>query len=81
MCRRLSTDDAYHEAMSLQRYGHPFIIANAFRDKLETWPNIQSMDPKSIRSYESYELDFNEQHDTSKIKNHKAMYTGYGGNG
>ena len=38
----LSTDDAYQEAMSLveQRYGHPFLIANAFRDKLESWQKV-----------------------------------------
>ena len=38
----LATDDAYDEAMSLleQRYGDPFVITNAFRDKFYSWPKI-----------------------------------------
>ena len=52
----LSTDCAYQEAMSLleQRYGHPFIIANTFRDKLETWPSIQGKDPKFLRKFANF---------------------------
>ena len=49
----LSTDDAYVEARMLleQRYGDPFVIANAFRDKLEEWPKIPPKDGLALRKF------------------------------
>ena len=47
----LSTDTAYEEAKDTldKRYGDPFIIANAFRDKLERWPRILPKDGIGLR--------------------------------
>lgn len=38
------SDDAYQAAWNLlhERYGKPFVIAKAFRDKLHSWPKIAS---------------------------------------
>lgn len=38
----ITTSDSFEEAKSLldQRYGDPFIISSAFRNKLDKWPNI-----------------------------------------
>ena len=49
----LSTDDAYVEARMLleQRYGDPFVIANAFHDKLEEWPKIPPKDGLALRKF------------------------------
>ena len=47
----MSNEDAYDEAKKLldQRYGNTFVIANAFRDKLENWPKIHSRDGIGLR--------------------------------
>lgn len=52
----LSSDDAYEEAkMALnKRYGDPFVIANAFRDKLENWPKIQVHDGTGLRKFADF---------------------------
>ena len=46
----LATDDAYHRAMALleKRYGDPFLIASAYRDKLEAWPKIPPKDGEGL---------------------------------
>ena len=38
----LMTDDAYEDAKPLldERFGDQFVIANAFRDKLDRWPKL-----------------------------------------
>ncbi|XP_022102427.1 uncharacterized protein LOC110985605 [Acanthaster planci] len=48
----LSSDDAFDQAKALlqKRYGDPFVIANAFRDKLDTWPKIAPRDGKGLRN-------------------------------
>lgn len=40
----LGTESAYHAAWTIldERYGNPFLIAKAFRDKLDSWPKINS---------------------------------------
>ncbi|KAG1935726.1 hypothetical protein F2P79_019030 [Pimephales promelas] len=40
----LGSESAYHAAWRIleERYGNPFLIAKAFRDKLEGWPKISS---------------------------------------
>ena len=47
----LSTDTAYAEAKTTldKRYEDPFVIANAFRDKLEKWPKIPPKDGTGLQ--------------------------------
>ena len=42
----LGTESTYHAAWTIleERYGNPFLIAKAFRDKLDAWPMISSKD-------------------------------------
>lgn len=46
----LSTEDAYEDAKALldQRYGDPFQVACAFRNKLESWPKLAPKDSHSL---------------------------------
>lgn len=39
-------EEAYKDAWSRlsQRYGHPFVIQKAFREKLSNWPKIHTKD-------------------------------------
>ena len=52
----IDNDEAYNQAMSAlqKRYGDPFIISNAFRDRLETWPKIAPKDSKGLRRFSDY---------------------------
>ena len=52
----LSTDSAYDEAKTLldERFGDSFVIANAFRDKLERWPRIASRDSKALLKFSDF---------------------------
>ena len=47
----LDTEQAYKSARDIleERYGNQFLVAEAFRDKLECWPKIGSNDHKSLR--------------------------------
>jgi hypothetical protein len=48
----LSTSDStYLEAKALlaQRFGDPFVVANAFRSKLDSWPKIAAKDCADLR--------------------------------
>ena len=47
----IGDERAYLEALAAlkQRYGDSFIIANAFRDKLDRWPKISSKDALGLR--------------------------------
>lgn len=49
----LSTDDAYEEAKGLleQRYGNAFVVANAFRNKLEKWPKVGPRDGVGLQRF------------------------------
>lgn len=51
-------EEAYKDAWKrLQdRYGQPFIIQRAFREKLASWPRIQPKDAKGLRNF-SYFLN------------------------
>ena len=57
------TEDAFQEAKALlqKRYGDPFVVANAFRDKLEAWPKIANRDGLALRKLS----DFLRQCDTA----------------
>ena len=45
------TDDSFKEATRLldARFGDPFVVANAFRDKLEKWPKVAPRDGLALR--------------------------------
>ncbi len=47
----LNDEDAYVKARTLlkERYGNTHIVGNAFRDKLESWPDIRSQDGMGLR--------------------------------
>ncbi|XP_060585528.1 uncharacterized protein LOC132741396 [Ruditapes philippinarum] len=52
----LSTEDAYDDARKLlnERYGDPFVIASAFRDKLESWPKIMPKDASGLLKFSDF---------------------------
>ena len=37
-----------------RRYGDSFIIANAFREKLDTWPKIPARDGEALRKFADF---------------------------
>lgn len=44
---------AYENAMTIleERFGHPFIVQRAFRNKLDNWPSIPARNPRMLRDY------------------------------
>ena len=52
----LDSPTAYQDAKTLlrERYGNGFILANAYRDKLDSWPQIAGNDHQSLRSYSDF---------------------------
>ncbi|XP_055958550.1 uncharacterized protein LOC130013685 [Patella vulgata] len=52
----LQTDNAFEDAKSLleERFGNPFIISQAFRDKLESWPKIYPRDGLALRKFADF---------------------------
>ena len=52
----LSSDMAYDEAQALleQRYGDPYIVASAYRKKLETYPKVSPKDGQALRKYSDF---------------------------
>ena len=50
------TPSAYEEAKSLleERYGHPFVITNAFRAKLDAWHKIPARDGLALRKFADF---------------------------
>ena len=52
----LMTDDAYEDAKLLldERFGDPFLITNAFRDKLDRWPKIASRDGTALCKFADF---------------------------
>ncbi|XP_064632518.1 uncharacterized protein LOC135490878 [Lineus longissimus] len=49
----LNTETAYHDAKALleKRYGDPFTVTNAFRNKLEAWNKIPPRDGAALRKF------------------------------
>ena len=47
------SEDAYKGAWTVlqERYGNPFIVQKAFRDKLMRWPKISANDPLVLREF------------------------------
>ncbi|KAK3736569.1 hypothetical protein QZH41_003143 [Actinostola sp. cb2023] len=52
----LKSDDAYQKAKEMlsKRFGDPFAIATAYRQKLEYWPKIQNSDAKGLRKFTDF---------------------------
>lgn len=52
----LGTESAYHAAWEIleERYGSPFVIAKAFRDKLDSWPKIGPKDSCELREFADF---------------------------
>ncbi|XP_053381690.1 uncharacterized protein LOC123559085 [Mercenaria mercenaria] len=52
----LASDDAYDSARKLldERYGDPFIVSNAFRSKLDSWPKISPKDASSLLKFSDF---------------------------
>ncbi|XP_030597267.1 uncharacterized protein LOC115788399 isoform X1 [Archocentrus centrarchus] len=50
------SEDAYKAAWQVlqDRYGNPFIIQRAFRDKLARWPKIGANDPLALREFADF---------------------------
>nr|XP_054757838.1 uncharacterized protein LOC129263947 [Lytechinus pictus] len=48
-----STESAYEGAWKSlrERYGHPFRVQQAFRDKLNKWPKISARDPEGLQKF------------------------------
>ena len=53
---QLTSPDTFHNAMKIldERYGDPFIVAGAFRDKLDNWPRISGRDGEALRRYSDF---------------------------
>ncbi|XP_034382324.1 uncharacterized protein LOC117726257 [Cyclopterus lumpus] len=51
-----SDDEAYQDAWNKlnRRFGQPFTIQRAFREKLTNWPKIQSKDAQGLRSFSDF---------------------------
>ncbi|XP_064619532.1 uncharacterized protein LOC135482979 [Lineus longissimus] len=49
----ISSDSAFDEAKAVleQRYGNPFNVAEAFRNKLEGWPKVHPKDSQALRKF------------------------------
>ena len=67
----LTTADAYEQARNLldDRFGDPFIVANAFRDKLDAWPNITERDGSALRKFADFLRQCNTAMQTTKSLN------------
>ncbi len=49
-------DEAYRDAWNKlnQRFGQPFVIQRAFRDKLSKWPKVQNKDAEGLRVFSDF---------------------------
>lgn len=49
-------EEAYRDAWNKlnQRYGQPFVIQRAFRDKLSKWPKLQPKDAEGLRIFSDF---------------------------
>ena len=50
--------DTYPQAKALidQRYGHPFLVAEAYKTRLKAWPKLAKNDDKGLRKLSDYLL-------------------------
>ena len=51
-----SSAEAYERTWNIldERFGHPFIATNAYRDKLRKWPKIGTTDQKGLRGLSDF---------------------------
>lgn len=51
-----SDEEAYKDAWKRldQRYGQPFVVQKALRDKLSKWPKIHSKDAEGLRAFSDF---------------------------
>ena len=51
-----NSEDAYRGALKVlqERYGNPFIVQKAFRDKLMKWPKISANDSVALREFADF---------------------------
>ena len=51
-----SSSEAYERAWNIldERFGHPFIVTNAYRDKLRKWPKIGMKDHQGLRRFADF---------------------------
>ena len=51
-----NSSEAYERAWSVldERFGHPFIITKAYRDKLQRWPKIGVRDHQGLRKFADF---------------------------
>ena len=51
-----SSSEAYERAWNIldERFGHPFIVTNAYRDKLRKWPKIGMKDHQGVRRFADF---------------------------
>ncbi|XP_045069949.1 uncharacterized protein LOC123484001 [Coregonus clupeaformis] len=49
----IDSEDSYHAAWDLlkERYGEPFVIAKAFRDKIHAWPKLAPKESADLRKF------------------------------
>lgn len=49
----IGSEDSYEAAWNMlnERYGEPFVIAKAFRDKLHTWPKVTGKNSAELRTF------------------------------
>ncbi|XP_056292769.1 uncharacterized protein LOC130207974 [Pseudoliparis swirei] len=49
----IDSEDSYHAAWNVlkERYGEPFVIAKAFRDKLHAWPKLAPKESDDLRRF------------------------------
>lgn len=52
----LGTESAYNTAWEVleERYGNPFTVSKAYRDKLQAWPKIGSKDSSDLREFSDF---------------------------
>ena len=51
-----NSSEAYERAWSIldDRFGHPFIVTKAYRDKLQRWPKIGTKDHQGLRRFADF---------------------------
>ena len=51
-----SSSEAYEQAWSIldERFGHPFIVTKAYRDKIQVWPKIGAKDHQGLREFADF---------------------------
>ena len=55
-CLLLNTDSSYHEALTIlkRRFGDEIRISEAFRTKMDQWPNVKPDDAQSLRDFADF---------------------------